>query len=481
MLRHQWTSPVIATLVSLMAATPMQATAAKTEPATCPSGTISAEKLQADLDFMLATMKEAHPNLYAYTAQADADRTFQQVRAAIGQPMTGKEFYRLIAPAVASLKNGHTYVFPPVEEFQACMKGGGKVLPVTFGFDQQKVILRDCSGQKPPPLGVEVLSINGQDAMAICQRYASYFPAEGNTKNMALIERGEILRILLWMDYGCDTPLALKVKDTDRKISEFSVQPTPADGLKPGQAATTKSGRWQYKYLPGARCGVITFDGFDLAGFDQFLKDAFGDIRAKKAESLIIDLRACPGGDGRVGDALMNYLTEKPFIQFQKTEIKVTRQMFGKYAQQFGCTENQIGSVVALDGQATRSGQPVENSLRFRGRVIVLIGPRSTSASTSFAACVKYYHLGTLIGEETGDTTDLYADSYVFTLPNSQIKVSVACKHFVLAGGKPDGRGVIPDQEVKQTREDLSTGKDTVLDYVLEMLRKSPPKGTKGH
>jgi len=116
---------------------------------------------------------------------------------------------------------------------------------------------------------------------------------------------------------------------------------------------------------------------------------------------------------------------------------------------------------------------PADNPFRFTGRTFVLISARSFSASTVFASIVKCATIATLIGQETGDPTTLYADSIEFQLPHSTLQAWVASKLLVCAGGKPDGRGVTPDYEVKQKPEDTAKSIDTVMQFTLDLIEKA--------
>ncbi|MFX0195885.1 MAG: hypothetical protein ACFFCW_07170, partial [Candidatus Hodarchaeota archaeon] len=64
----------------------------------------------------------------------------------------------------------------------------------------------------------------------------------------------------------------------------------------------------------------------------------------------------------------------------------------------------------------------------------------------------------------------------MFILPNSQVEAGVASKLLICAGGKRDGRGVIPDYEVKQKPEDTAKGVDIVLQFTLNLIKNSEAK-----
>ena len=52
---------------------------------------------------------------------------------------------------------------------------------------------------------------------------------------------------------------------------------------------------------------------------------------------------------------------------------------------------------------------------------------------------------------------------------------AVPGRSFVFAGGKDDGRGVLPDYEVKQKPEDTAKGADTVLQFTLNLVKSGDP------
>ena len=57
--------------------------------------------------------------------------------------------------------------------------------------------------------------------------------------------------------------------------------------------------------------------------------------------------------------------------------------------------------------------------------------------------------------------------------PNFGLRAFSACQIYACLGSKNDGRGVIPDYEVKQKPEDTAKGVDTVLQFTLDLIRKS--------
>ena len=68
----------------------------------------SAEALRADLAIARAALEEGDPGVYRFAGRAAVDLTFERAAARIPGPLTSLEFYRLLGPAVAAIRNGHT-------------------------------------------------------------------------------------------------------------------------------------------------------------------------------------------------------------------------------------------------------------------------------------------------------------------------------------------------------------------------------------
>lgn len=115
--------------------------------------------------------------------------------------------------------------------------------------------------------------------------------------------------------------------------------------------------------------------------------------------------------------------------------------------------------------------KPKRNPLRFSGNIFVLTGSYTFSTAADFAATIKDFSIGTIVGDETGGLPACYGDVFKFSLPNSGLEVRVSHKYSVRPSGQDTGRGVIPDYEVKPGPKDLITGEDRVMAFVLDLIR----------
>jgi len=436
------------------------------------------DKLKEDLDFLFKTIAEVHPNMYAYTSKEEFELLRQQLYAQMSHPMNRLEFYKITAPVVAALKNSHTALRPFLQEYIRHLEDGGKVFPLGVTWNGSKVIVSNNYSSTPLLMEGEVLTINGQSASEMFMTFSRLWAAEARSTNPWFAKNLHLVRCLLLLEFGPVESWDLKIRSNDGKVSSYTIKSVAATELEGQEAKTLASN--SYQYLPEYNTSLLKIRSFggDLEKFREFLRESFQQIRKQKVASLIIDVRENAGGGDHLVNSLMEYLTAKPYRLYEKTEIKISVQsrdiiehIRRKVPDKFA--NKKEGDIVILEIPLRT---PSTNPFRFTGRIFVLIGSQTFSASTVFASTVKCFHVGTLVGEETPDPPTLYASCVLSRLPNSELDLGVASKYMVAACGKPDGRGVIPDYEVKQKPQDTAKGVDTVLQFTLNLVKESNSK-----
>jgi C-terminal processing protease CtpA/Prc len=240
--------------------------------------------------------------------------------------------------------------------------------------------------------------------------------------------------------------------------------------LKPGQSLLAQTAMQaespeSYQFsIPKPGIGLIDFRALEnLPRFQKFLETTFTEIQNQKLTTLIIDLRLNSGGNSALSDALLDYLTNKPFRQFSRAEVKVSMQ-FEAFLKARGLdlpwpSGSPIGSIVRLEFPFIA---PTSNPLRFTGKLYVLIDYPTFSSASAFASTVKDFKLGMLVGTETSGHPTSFGEVYSFNLPNTRLEAGVSSKYFVRPSGQNDGRGVLPDFQVPA---------EQALDWVLKNVQ----------
>jgi len=451
---------------------------------------ISPEKLKEDLDFLFKTIEGVHPNMYAYTSKEDFEPLRRQLYAQISQPMNCLGFYKLTAPVVAGLKNSHTAVYPPyLDKFESYYKGGGLVFPVEIAWEGPIAVICKDYSLNSLPRDSQLLMINDRSAQEMLANFAELFAAECRYPyRLKYTNNPNLLRFLLFLEYGEVESWDLKIKLNDGKVNSFTINSVTATEITGQEEKHNDFGsKFSYHRFPDYNTVLLKIKSFggELKQFDvfrhdfrRFLNDSFQKIRQQNISNLIIDVRENEGGAEPPVHMLMEYLTSEPYRLYEKAEIKISAQS----SEQIGHLRQKLpdkfkgkkqGDIVAIEFTLRK---PPVNLLRFSGTIFVLTGSRTWSASTVFASAMKCFSVGKLVGEETPDPPTLYGSSVFSELPNSGLQFAVASKLLVAACGKPDGRGVIPDYEVKQKPEDTAKGVDTILQFTLDLIKKSNSK-----
>ena len=366
------------------------------------------DKLKEDLNFLFTTIEEVHPNMYAYINKETYALVKNELYKQIDHTMSISEFYASTQTVVYCLKDSHTDIFRP-----------------------------------------------------------SNFIMPQVTESMR--EFGERLRRLVKENGSLKT----------------NAQYVPAPRKK------EYMGPYSYHFFLKHDVCFMVKNSFGMPNqIEQYahkFQEAFKAIREKGITNLIIDIRENQGGCGLVGDELLKYLANKPFRQIERIEQRLVPAFF-ELCEQHGLNIDQVmedeygidieslkakgnykpGIILAGQGQFKN---PHEPSDRFKGAIYLLVAKPTFSSASNFAATVKCFEVGTLIGQETGGKRDHYGQILPFQLPNSELRGQVSTAHFVTVCGQDDAGGVKPDYEVKQKPEDTAKDVDTVLQFTLNLIK----------
>lgn len=464
----------------------------------------SPEQLKEDLDFWFKTCEDVHPDLYLYTPEDVIDSMIVSVMNKLNHPMTALEFWKLLAPVVAKLGDGHTFLNFPYSFRRKYLDAGGTIFPLDVRIDGEQLLVREnYSSDSTLAVNSEILSINGLPQEMILQDLRRYRGGE----TVGLVNRyvQRMFKPLLWAHYVFEDRFEVEyISSLDGEhYSETltGVRSEEYDSLsqkkdKSKQAPTY----WTFQSIPDEKIGILDLNSFawprDLKSFQKFLKSTFTTIRDEGLSNLIIDLRRNGGGDNTLGEALIDYLATQPWVLMSKAEVRLSPQMkrdlipwflrwmpikpaikaFAFLYSSQGIERVEIFSDsnnVDLLTVYTEPKKLKKNALRFSGKTFVLIDNGSYSMSVIFAAVMKDYGFATLIGEETGQSANPYGGNYFFSLPNTHLRASVSMGRTFRPSGEDTGRGVIPEYEVQQNSEDLEKGFDTVVEFTKQLIREN--------
>ena len=223
-----------------------------------------------------------------------------------------------------------------------------------------------------------------------------------------------------------------------------------------GAAVTREIGRMRprgslakFGYLPPSYvwitsrkiAGDIGYVAFNLFLDPARLMPEFGGAvhSCTGCAGLIVDLRGNPGGLGIMAMGMAGWFIDKPD---QKLGTMYTRQAPVKFI--------------------VNPRPPV-----YAGALAILVDGSSASTSEVFAGGMKDLGRARIFGTRTAGAA---LPSAIDLLPNGDA-LQHAMADYISEGGRTlEGLGVIPDVEVKLTREALLSGHDAVLDAAIEWI-----------
>lgn len=431
------------------------------------------EVMKKDLDFLLKNIDEIHPNMYAYISKEEFNKLKNNAYGKLNEPLNDLEYYRIIAPLVAEIRNGHTSIWLNEKATSLLKSQITTSYPIEIGCYRDGVFVEGYYGLRDLPTG-EILEINNQNAFDYLKELCRYSAVEYKNYNFSMLERAG-LAALIWLDGGEIKTVNLKVKSEQGEIHNLTIDAVEIPEIKKAilvRKSEKKHEQFEFKHDKENNAAIITIRDFhsdSLEIFKTFLKKYFSYIHEKNIKNLIVDIRDNPGGSTNVSQELVSYLTDKPFKLFSKVSTKLSKQIEGKLWRKV--KKKDVGKIMEYNSSDII---PNKSYQKFSGQTYLLINGNTFSTALDLAVVLQYYHLATLVGDETKDTPSGYGEVIMLESPETKMKLAVSVKYFEALGDKKDGRGVVPDYEIRQRGKDTAKGVDTVLQFTFDLIKKSP-------
>jgi hypothetical protein len=418
----------------------------------------SPSKLITDIDHFNKKILEIHPNPFTKIDSTTYFREIDSIKLSITEPMTSYGFYKLLAPVIIKIGDGHTGMLPD----QSLMVITKLPFPFEVHIEGNRVfIVKNYSLNSEIILGSEILSINGISIKEIISTFLKFIPGESIRFKTAAIE--SYFSNFYKLCYGECNEFLVEVKQSDG-IRKFTLDAIPS-ALKiiPKHLQASKL------YFKND-IAILDLRNFSSGNFNLFIDSVFTQIKHKNSGTLIVDLRYNGGGQASLADTLLSYITDKEYNSLIMDKMKINDQTSGyvKQLQQMKLGEKK-GDFYVWYGTSIK---PQERSNGFKGKVYVLTSALSYSAAAFFANVIKCYNLGNIIGSETGQPLICYGDIYYNNLPNTKLPYGIARQKFIFCCAKDEFTGVIPDYEIKRKLGDKIKGFDTELDFTLKLINK---------
>ncbi len=458
-----------------------------------PVKTYLPDQLKRDFTIFRNALEQAHPGIYWYRSKTEIDKAFDQAWRALDHPLTELEFFRTIAPVVSAVGCGHTWI-ATTDATQRVIWDNGKVLPLKIKFSEGRAFCVQNNSEDPSAIktGDEVLSINGLTIDSLLRLSNHFSPGDGfiETGRMKILDNVFNQFYTLYIAQPETYEIVINGPDGVTRTVTIKGQPLPhVEKISKERypSGTFGTSNIHLSFLAGTSASLMRIKEFsDAKNFDftKTLHTSFQRIDSARSKTLIIDLRDNDGGNERYGLLLYSYLTNKPFIGYLQIDFRTTRFDFRHLTTtswlqyktfKLLLRHRKLNDTTYLltNSKATRIHLPQPKT--FQGKVYVLINRGSFSTTSDFTSLAQSNGIAEFVGEETGGSYFGNSSNFNFllTLPNTRIKINLPVARYQtnVAPGHAPGRGTIPEHPIVYGGNDILTGKDKELEFVLSRVR----------
>ena len=455
---------------------------------------LTANQLGADADELGDAFKTLHPGIYRYLSEDDFDQQFALFKASMEHSQTDGDAFLAIARFSSAIKCGHTWTNPlnQSEPVARDILDKEDRLPLHFRVIGRRFLVTQVAGTSLVQVNDEITAIDGVPVSSVIARLWPFLRADGASDGKRLAQIGheagqsafDLYYALLAPPVANTRTLTLRYLGSGRS-RQVRVQ-LASEEVRERALGGVNMGSKQWTYAVHGSSAIISMPtwAFWNKPFDWhgWMKSVFAELKAKRVQSLIIDLRSNEGGDGAIGDALATYLatsqhryrSHMPIVSFDVIPDRL-RPDISTWDQGFldlRSLEQPLGAgkftLTDADPEWVTIA-PAENA--FGGTVFVLIGPNDSSATYEFARVVKDTHIATLVGQPSGgNLRGINGGKMVFfRLHNSGITVDVPLVAWTSRDAAPDSP-VMPDLTVPPDLEAIAAGRDPDLERVHELM-----------
>jgi len=396
---------------------------------------------QQTFDIVWRTVKEKHFDPAMVGVEWDKARETYASRAA--SVKSDRELYLLLQEMLGLLRQSHFNIIPPesiTPEDQTEPSSGGVGVDLRL-IGGAAVITRvdpDSSasraGLRP---GFLIKQVGDKPVDEILAAFAK-------SAERAEIKKLYMTRRVLGAING-DPDTAVKIvylddknqpRETTLMRERLKGELSPKFGNFPPQYTEFEAKRIAYGSGASGYIGYIRFNIFTTPVIEK-LKAAMAGF--SDADGMIFDLRGNPGGIGAIAITIAGRICDK---------------------------QGSLGTMKTRAGELKFPVFPQANP--YAGPVAVLIDGMSASTSEVFSSGIQEMGRAVIVGERSAGAA---LPSYIQKLPTGALFQFAIADFKTPKGVLVEGRGVIPDVEVKYDRASLLTGRGAQLGAAVEQIR----------
>lgn len=469
-----------------------------------PNKKYSPEELQKDYSIFQDILQQSHPGLYWYTSKDSMNYFFQDGAEKLKDSLTLPQFRNVLAYVLAKIDCGHTSVRLSKKYGRYDDTARLKIFPLSIKFwpDTAVVAANLIRNDSILKRGTVIEKINGRPIGVILDSLFQFLSADGHNqthKYQTLSNRGTFGQIYSSV-FGISDKYHIEYLDSMGKAhaTVLPVYDPRADTFNRNRIRSfprlQKLSRRERKKLtlPSVRSlrvdstnqtAIMELNSFSK-GFrlKKFFRQSFRYLRKNHVHDLVIDVRGNGGGSVTNSTFVSRFLADKPFKIADSLYAVSRKNKYGRYIKNNFWNKLFIKFFTHRKpdghyhfGYFERHYFKPKNNNHYDGKVYILIGGNSFSATTLFINSIIKQKNVTVAGEETGggaygNNAWLIPD---VTLPVTGIQFRLPLFRLVMNKNYPkNGRGIQPEVEVVPTVDAIRRGADYKMDKVIELIKE---------
>jgi len=422
------------------------------------------QELSEDLDSLYSIIQNVHLDMFANVQKDEFDKNIWKAKSQIMDSMNRIEFYKIVAPLVVSLDDGHTSLTYQREDLNSL---GIKLFPyiVTVDWQDSSVFIKEDRAfpKTEIPAGSRIININNTPIKYIIANMYNYISGEKTFFKASNLPNS--FTALYYILY-CITEFNIEYEFNGQKQTSLIEGISYDQRYKTNttQQNSSNSRFFSLSILPDSSIAILKINYFlDDGHWATFMDSTFNLIKKLNINDLIIDIRNNGGGFSVLGDSLLQYVSTVNFRQYGKVVIKTSRRQLDYQEREYNMKpQYPIGITEVGDDSNLEKLREIPN--RFYGNKYLLIDNFTYSSAASFSWAFKYFKMGTVIGEESGGLAVCFGEVIQQTLPNTNLTLNISHnKYYHYGATDKDTHGTIPDYIVPAA---------SALDYTIDLIMK---------
>jgi hypothetical protein len=461
-----------------------------------PEKKYSAGELQGDFQLLKNILEANHPSLYWYTPKDAVDNYFNMARASLKDSMNEMEFKNKVAWAISKIRCGHTVVRNSKKYTTYFEKHRFPLFPLSIKIWDDSAVIVNNLNRRDSVLkrGTLITSINNRSMRSIVDSmfqlvgedgYSDNFKYQLISFNFAAYYRNafgtDSLYTVHYIDsVGNQKQAKLRNFDSRRDSTTRRITPPPDRITRKEFRNFDKENKRNLVIDSASNTAIINVNTFSEGRLQGFFRRSFKKIKEDNIKHVVLDLRQNSGGSVMACTRLTQYLVDKPF-KVADTVAAISRSFRYKshikpwfiYWISMHFTGRKMNDDRIHFRYFERHLFKPKTKSHFDGDVYVVTGGYTFSAAALVAGHLKNQQNVTIIGEETGG--GFYGNSAMhlpsIVLPKTGIRITLPMYRMVLDSKRPkNGRGVIPDVEVKPSSALIKQAIDGKMQKVQQLI-----------